>query len=44
MYRPSDHAFDNVGIQLLSAAFGRAWVFVEGDVALEPLAACEHAR
>ena len=37
MFHQSDNAFDNEGIDLLSAAFRKAWIFVERDFSLEPL-------
>jgi len=37
MFHQSDYAFDSEGIDLLSAAFRKAWIFVEHDFSLEPL-------
>jgi hypothetical protein len=41
MVSDSGHAFDDAEIDLLSAAFQKAWPFVEFDFALEPLDARE---
>jgi len=32
-----ENVFDTQGIDLLSTAFQKAWIFVEGDFALEPM-------